>query len=78
MSFKEGDKVKFHVSYGWNGGNPWFYGDIVKDKGKLKIKDDEFDDSPFPINDKYIENVTKLKTLEIINQELKSSTRAKR
>lgn len=59
-SFKVRDKVKFHVSYGWNGGNPWFQGEIVKEGKNLLIKDDEFEDSPFPVDDKYITDVRKV------------------
>ena len=60
MKFKEGDKVKFNVSYGWNGYDPDFNGVIVKHNGKLKIKDDEFEESPIDLNDKYITNIRKV------------------
>ena len=60
MQVKEGDRVKFHSSYGWGGSNPWFYGNVIKDRGKLKIQTNEFEDGPFDINDKYIVDLKKV------------------
>lgn len=60
MNIKEGDNVKFKLSYGWGGSNPDFYGKVVKHGSKLYIEGDDYEDS-LELNSKYVSKLTKVK-----------------
>lgn len=60
---KAGDKVKFKTSYGWNGYDPWFYGEIKNHNGRLMLYTEEFEEKFIELDDKYIKDITVIKEL---------------